>query len=189
MRSSCVLVLIYSFTLYSARYSCVSEVGCREGDNRAGPLQPDRNSWTPPQSSQRHSQISLLPLQTLPWRRLPGICRYVSDNPLLFTSAQACTSVHLVCRRWETLRERERACNRSSPVICISGFQPFMTTSDPSKLCNSYLYVFVITGNCCVRAVRQFILNVDFPSHCFIWRICIGLKRWHIQYFTGKNLI
>lgn len=65
--------------LYTVDYRFVAEVGCREGDNRAGPLQPDRNKRFAPQSSQRHSQIPLFPLQTLPRRRLPGICGYVTD--------------------------------------------------------------------------------------------------------------
>lgn len=68
VRSVDTLDFYWSFT------RCVSEVGCREGDNRAGPLQPDRNPRFTPQSSQRHSQIPLLPLQTLPRRRLSGIC-------------------------------------------------------------------------------------------------------------------
>lgn len=57
-----------------------SEAGCGKGDDRTGPRQPDRNSWFTPQGSQRHSQISLLPLQALPWRRLPGICWYAPDH-------------------------------------------------------------------------------------------------------------
>ena len=92
--------------LYTVDYRFVAEVGCREGDNRAGPLQPDRNKRFAPQSSQRHSQIPLLPLQTLPRRRLPGICRYVTDclwqASFFYICARMNTGVHI----WTTDTER-----------------------------------------------------------------------------------
>lgn len=95
--------------LYTVDYHFVAEVGCREGDNRAGPLQPDRNKRFAPQSSQRHSQIPLLPLQTLPRRRLPGICGYVTD---CLWQASFFISVHARTLRCTSGRQTQRGTKR-----------------------------------------------------------------------------